>query len=68
MASDPRRVEGASGLVEFVRAAQSRGECPGESIILRDGRLEGAWVEVVGARDEEVEAGWGCMRVFARTF
>lgn len=68
MASGPRRVEGVVGEVDWVKEAQSRGECPGDRITLREERLEGGWVEVVGGRRPEDVWDCGCMRVLARTF
>lgn len=62
MASLPRSSRRAEGDVERVRDAQSRGEWPGDKITFREGRLEGGWVDVLGA-----SAGWGCMCVFAST-
>lgn len=63
LASDPRRVNGAEGDVDFVSVAQSRGECPGDKMTLREGRDGAGSVDVVGARDD-----CGCMWVLARTF
>lgn len=61
VASCPRSVVGAVGDVERARAAQSSGLWPGASITFLLGRLEGAWVDVLGARE-------GCMFVVARAF
>lgn len=51
----------ASGAVDLVSAAQSRGEWPGERTTFREGRLDGARVEVVGASA-------GCIEVFDNFF
>ena len=47
-----------------MRCAQSRGECPGARITLREGRADGARVDVVGLRDVDEEDG-GTRRVDA---
>lgn len=60
VASLPRSFVGAVGDVERVRAAQSRGLWPGESITFLLDRFDGACVLIDGASD-------GCMFVLART-
>lgn len=47
--SAPRRKVGWGGLA--IRCAQSRGEWPGSRRTFLEGRADGAWVDIDGARD-----------------